>query len=467
MEITPAAAATLMALAAILSGFAVYWFFRFKSLLPAQRSLEQVQRQADELRQFFVRKSREAETLLEVAAAGSRSSQERSTLSAIVSIVARYLEADLVAFLLLDESTGELVTQPGAYGLEGDDLLYRIPLTEEGSSSVRVFRTGQPFITGDAQNDPGVISGFAKLWRAHSLMVIALRKEGHSIGVMRVGSFKRDFFTQEHLDLLKVIADEATVIVETAILNRRLGETAEQLQALSRMKDEFVTTVSHEFKTPLTTIRGFVSVMRTGDTGALTDQQEKFLTVVDNAVRKLEQLVTELLDLSKLEGGAAMDMRSLSLGELVSSVVDAHRGQAVEAGKVLVCEIPQRLPSVRGDEKWLRLVVDNLVSNALKFTKPGGRVAVSAMDKGDLVMVRVEDDGIGIHPEDKPNIFQKFYRARNSAELAVPGTGLGLAISREIINKHAGRIWFESEPGRGSKFFFVLSTAARGEAVPA
>lgn len=413
----------------------------------------------------LIQKSREIRTLHEVAnTLTSRDSETRTTLSAIVSIVARYLEADLVAFLLLDESAGELVTQPGAYGLEGSEMLYRIPLSQEGSSSVRVFKTGEPFVTGDAQNDPRVIAQYVKLWKIHSLMVVPVKSEGHPIGVIRVGSFKRGSFTPEHLDLVTVIAEEASVFVETALLNRRLSETAEQLKALNRMKDDFVSTVSHEFKTPLTTLMGFITILLSGETGPLSEQQSRFLTVAQNAVNRLTQLVTELLDLSKLEAGARMDMKALPLEPLVRSSVEAHEPAASKAGKLLTADIPKRLPKVWGDPRWLTLVVDNLLSNALKFTRPGGRIRVSVADKGGLLLVCVQDDGIGIPREDREHIFEKFYRARNHAEANAPGTGLGLAITREIVLKHGGKIWFESEPGQGTKFYFVISAARAGEA---
>src|SRR4029077_7939713 len=130
-------------------------------------------------------------------------------------------------------------------------------------------------------------------------------------GELRVGSFKREFFKKEHLELLTVIAGEAGIIVETAMLNKKLARTAEQLGALNRMKDDFVSMVSHEFKTPLTTMMGFITVMLDGETGELNEQQRKFLNVTNNAAKRLEYLVTELLDLSKLEAGAQMEMSPL------------------------------------------------------------------------------------------------------------------------------------------------------------
>jgi len=410
----------------------------------------------------LIKKSKEIKTLHDVAGAlSSRASQAPSTLAAVVSIVARSLEADLVAFLILDEGTGELVTQSGAFGLEGEEALYRLALTDDRSSSVRVFKTRKPFMTGDAQNDPQVITHYAKMWKVHSLMVVPLLLEDRCIGVMRVGSRKNDAFSDEQIALVSVIAEEAAIIVETSILNRRLAKTAEQLATLNRMKDEFVSTVSHEFKTPLTTISGFLTVMIEGDTGPLNTQQMKFLTIAKAASKRLSGLVSDLLDLSRLEGGAKMEMGPFDLARLMLDSVENHQPAAAEAGKTLTTEAPGIVPKALGDERWMQLVLDNLISNAVKFTHPGGRVRVRVQDKGEFVMVSVSDDGIGIPPEDREKVFERFYRAGNRSEVNAPGTGLGLAIAREVVDKHGGKIWLESELGKGTTFHFVVPAAGR------
>jgi signal transduction histidine kinase len=411
----------------------------------------------------LIRKSKEVKTLHDVAQAMVTRVGRDGSLGAIVAIVARALEADLVAFLILDESTGELVTQSGAYGLEGEELLYRIPLTEDRASSVRVFKTRKPFMSDDAQNDPGVIASYAQLWKVHSLLVVPLVIEDRVLGVMRVGSRRRNAFGGDALALVTVVAEEAAILVETAMLNRRLAQTAEQLAALNRMKDEFVSTVSHEFKTPLTTITGFLSVMLDGETGPVNEQQMKFLQIAKSAAKRLSGLVSDLLDLSRLEGGAKMEPRPLDLVELVGQSVENLQPAAAEGSKTLVWTPPVGLPAALGDARWLGLVVDNLISNAVKFTRPNGKVVIEMRDKGEFLMVSVADDGIGIPAADRDKIFERFYRASNRGEVNAPGTGLGLAIAREVVSKHGGKIWFDSEVGKGTTFRFVVP-AARQEA---
>jgi signal transduction histidine kinase len=446
--ITPLAAAVLMALAAAIAGVGAYWSLRFGELLPLRRRMRELEKKAGEW-------SREVSALHEVSdAVSERSLQDQSTLGAIVTIAAQTVGADLGAALLLDEGTGDLVTQPGAFGLEFKDL-YRVSLLEDASSSVRVFKTRQPFWTGNAQQDPGVIAQYAKLWKIHSLLAVPMRREGRCIGVLRLGSYKRDFFTADHAQLLGIIADEAAILVETAVLNRRLAETAEQLKALNRMKDEFVSTVSHEFKTPLATLNGFLSVLVNEEAGPLEPQQKKFLGLMETAVKRMIALVIELLDLSKLEGGAPMDLKPLAIESLVRSSVERHTPQAQDGGRKLAVDVPAGLPEVRGDSRWLPVVVDNLIANAIKFTHPGGRIAVSAQPRGEFVVISVADDGIGVPDDERDRIFERFHRASNSRD-STPGTGLGLAIAREIVHRHGGKIWCEAGSPKGTRFSFVI-----------
>jgi signal transduction histidine kinase len=155
----------------------------------------------------------------------------------------------------------------------------------------------------------------------------------------------------------------------------------------------------------------------------------------------------------------------VALETVVRSSVANHSRQATEAGKTISVELPAPVPAILGDAKWLGLAMDNLISNAVKVTRPGGRVAVSLACQGQTVEVCVADDGIGIHPDDQGRIFEKFFRARNRSEVSAPGTGLGLTIVKEVVSRHGGRIWFESEMGKGTSFRLTLSLqpAAAGD----
>ena len=243
------------------------------------------------------------------------------------------------------------------------------------------------------------------------------------------------------------------------MLYKRLAHTAEELKRLNRVKDDFLSTVSHELKTPLTTIKGFIAILLMEEAGNLNDQQKQFLKMVTGSVGRLEALISDLLDIAKLEGGVAMETEPVSLIELAKACVESLSVRAGQKNIKLEGEFPSSMPVVLADQQWISQVIDNLISNAIKFTPEGGRVTVSVQDKGGLALVCVQDTGVGIKEEERQNLFHKFYRAPSHAAMNVPGTGLGLAITKSVVEKHGGNIWVESTKGEGSKFYFVLPVA--------
>lgn len=376
--------------------------------------------------------------------------------SAILNIVAKIVEADVVASLLFDEAKGELVVSPGAYGItDSERMLYSIPVNNQASSSVRTFLTRKPFISADAQNDPDVLARYAKLWEIHSLMIVPICLRDRIIGVMRVGSRKKDFFTPDQLEFLTIIADELAIIIEMVTLYDNVTKTAQELAQLNRLKDEFLSTVSHELKTPLTTIKGFVSVILSGEVGPLNEQQLNFLSVVDQSVNRLTHLISNLLDLSRLNGKVEMEFQKADLTELVRGSVSNVMLKAREKKVSLTNALEKILPPVQADSRWIGQVIDNLLINAIKYAGSGAKISVSGTDKGEAVVICVEDNGPGIPLEEQKMVFEKFFRGKASAN-QVPGTGLGLAISKSVIEKHGGKIWVESKPGKGARFCFAL-----------
>ncbi|MBI4054551.1 MAG: HAMP domain-containing histidine kinase [Elusimicrobia bacterium] len=406
----------------------------------------------------LIQRAREMKTLYEVASAMTSQPKLQANLSAIVSIVAKALSADLCAFLLYDEKAQELVTQHGAYGIANDETsLYRIPVANRQSSSVRVFLNGQPFMTQDALRDPSVISHFASLWRVRSLMVVPLKVENRRIGVLRIGSFSPGVFGEDHLQVASMIADEAAVIVDHAVLYARLSENAMELKRLNHLKDEFISTISHELKTPLTTIKGFLALLLQGEAGRLEGLQRQFLTIADNASDRLDLLISDLLDISSLESQELrMELVPVSLEEVIAREMKDYAARAKEKHLTFRSDLPGSLPMVQADPKWMGRVLDNLLSNAVKFTPPGGRIGLIAQNKGDFMQVTVSDTGIGVGPRELQHIFEKFYQVRGGSRQGSPGTGLGLAIAKSVVEKHGGRIWAESEAGAGTSIHFVL-----------
>jgi signal transduction histidine kinase/uncharacterized protein YigA (DUF484 family) len=222
---------------------------------------------------------------------------------------------------------------------------------------------------------------------------------------------------------------------------------------LDQMKSEFVSTVSHDLRSPLSGVLLAAGMIKRID--PVTPKQDELLEIIIRNVKDMSGLIDELLDVGKIESGIGMERGPCSLRPILLEVAASFQEQ-VETKKLrLELRIPPHLESVLGNEQRLKQVVANLVGNAIKYTPEGGDILVQVEDLGPEVLVMVRDTGIGIPPTHQPYVFDKFYRVRDDSA-AVKGAGLGLAIVKSIIEKHRGRVWLESEVGHGSTFYFAL-----------
>jgi len=240
------------------------------------------------------------------------------------------------------------------------------------------------------------------------------------------------------------------------------AETAEQnarLLELDRLKDEFVALVSHELRTPLTSIIGYLEMVVEEGGETLSWEQQSFLSTVQRNVSRLSRLVDDLLFIARIDAGRMeISRRQVDLGRVLEEAVDAVRPVADGKGVALDLEVGP-LSTVAGDRARLAQLLDNLVSNAVKFTPSGGRVSIRASNGSGRVRVEVTDTGIGIPSDELPRLFTRFYRASTARTTETPGTGLGLAISQSIAEAHGSRIAVESAPGLGTTFAFELPVA--------
>lgn len=226
------------------------------------------------------------------------------------------------------------------------------------------------------------------------------------------------------------------------------------LKELDRVKSEFVTAVSHDLRTPLTTILGYIELLPRA--GSVTAQQEEFIQHVLQSLETITELVDNLLDSDRLEAGFDLEMGPCDLLQVIEQTVRDFRPRAEKKKQELRWEPPAALPLVQGNRHRLRQVMGNLLNNAMKYTRAGGWIAVTAFEDNGHVVVHVADNGIGILPAQQPYIFDKFYRVESEETLRITGTGLGLSIVKTVIEKHNGRVWVESKAGEGSVFSFVL-----------
>jgi signal transduction histidine kinase len=245
---------------------------------------------------------------------------------------------------------------------------------------------------------------------------------------------------------------------EIGDLSRSFHTMTAQLAELDRLKAEFVSVASHEIKTPLSVIRGYVSLLADGIYGEVNDQQKKTLESVSDQVDRLTRLVHRLLDISRFEaGGGRLELRRINVRDFLDELTGGFHVLAFQNGIDFTVNVAGDVPvNVEGDADRLNEVLGNILSNAFKFTERGGRISLDARRDGTGLVVEVQDSGVGIPPDKLPKIFEKFYQVDNSAQPRSAGSGLGLAIAKEIVEAHGGTISAGSEVGKGTRFRVTL-----------
>jgi two-component system phosphate regulon sensor histidine kinase PhoR len=233
-----------------------------------------------------------------------------------------------------------------------------------------------------------------------------------------------------------------------------LVQNLTRVRRLETVRRDFISNVSHELRTPLASLKALTETLQEG---ALEDPTaaRRFLGRIETEVDALTQMATELLELTRIESGQVpLEMKAVDPANLLNLASDRMRAQAERAGLRLRVEVPPRLPMIRADAPRLEQVLVNLIHNAVKFTRPGGEVVLSASSEGIFVRFSVRDTGAGIPEDDLERIFERFYKADRARSGG--GTGLGLSIARHIVEAHGGKIWAESVEDRGSTFYFTV-----------
>ena len=218
-----------------------------------------------------------------------------------------------------------------------------------------------------------------------------------------------------------------------------------------QLKNELIATVSHDLKNPLSVINGYIELL-----AMYPDRSTEFMRMIKRSIRTMRQLIDDLLDLAHIDAGLELRAEPLDLSTVIQDSVMSLKSLAEEKSLDLEVSIPPDLPLVHADEKRLRQIVVNLLSNAIKYTPPEGHVAVRAEARDTMVMVSVEDNGLGISPEDQAQVFERFYRVRRPETDGIEGTGLGLAIVKSLVEAHGGKLGLQSHLGEGSTFYFTI-----------
>jgi signal transduction histidine kinase len=254
---------------------------------------------------------------------------------------------------------------------------------------------------------------------------------------------------------------ERAARTESEAVQQLLSAQNERLRELDRLKDEFVSLVSHELRTPLTSIRGYIELLMDDAETPDADRRQRYLEIVDRNSERLLELVSDLLFLAQIEAGKlGIERSQVDLNRIVEECVETSSPVALSRGIELSAKI-DRVARLEGDRARLVQVLDNLVSNGLKFTPSGGRVEVRLSSEDGAAMLEIEDSGVGIPADEQEHLFERFFRSSNATENAIPGTGLGLTITKAIVERHGGRIEVESAENAGTTVRVQLPLAAR------
>ena len=263
-------------------------------------------------------------------------------------------------------------------------------------------------------------------------------------------------FAPEVVNLLQTLATQSALAIQNARLFREIAEKGRQLEVASQHKSEFLASMSHELRTPLNAILGFNEMILGEIYGEVPADLQEPLADIQNSGRHLLRLINNVLDLAKIEAGRMeLALADYSVQDTVESVRTSLRPLAADKGLEFVAMVPADLPLAHGDAGRITQCIMNLAGNALKFTREG-RVEISAELQGDTLVYRVADTGIGIAPDKLETVFSEFRQGDANITSEFGGTGLGLSITRKFVEMHRGRIWVESELGKGSTFLFAI-----------
>ncbi len=410
------------------------------------------------------RKVTQLEALGAVGQAESFSLNLTEVLNTIITQAVQLSGADGGSIYEFDEDAREFRVET-VYGTSPEtlDVLRRTRIGLDDTLLGKAATLGRPLELPDlrdARLDPHLSVLAEDGWR--SLVAVPMLREGRIVGAMVVRRHVPGSIPQEICDLLETFASQSALALINAQLYRQLERQSAALEVASQHKSEFLASMSHELRTPLNAIIGFSEVLLERMFGELNERQDDYLRDIWSSGKHLLELLNDILDLSKIEAGQMVLSRSeFDVRESLEYCLSMVRERALKQRILLSFEVDPEVGLLDADRLRFRQVVLNLLSNAVKFTPDGGRVQVRASMHDQDLVVTVADTGPGVAAEDRQRIFDSFQQGTRHTE-QVEGTGLGLTLSKRIIEVHGGRIWVESEPGKGSTFGFALP-AGSGE----
>jgi signal transduction histidine kinase len=402
------------------------------------------------------RRLRDMAALVDMAKQVTGNLKLKDVLQTTVQILQGLLTARASTITMLSQDGTDLVVV-AAVGVE--PAYHRARMKLEESVSGAVVRKGELIYIRDAHSAPNFLF-FDEVVR--SLLVVPLTIRNETIGTMAVDSARRNAFSDSDIQLMTIAAAQVSVAIANARfieeLERRAAELAiayEELKESDRIKDELVQNVSHELRTPLTFVKGYVDLVLEGEMGAVSGPQRDALNIVADKTRDITRLIEDIVTLQRISSGN-LQLQEVSLTELVKTAVAGHRLVASKRGLHLTESLPESSATARVDKARVNQVLDNLIGNAMKFSPNGGTISVRMKEVDREIQIVIADQGIGVPKDKQERIFERFYQVDGSARRRFGGTGVGLAIVKRIVDAHHGKIWVESEVGKGSSFFVAF-----------
>ncbi|HLO31816.1 MAG TPA: ATP-binding protein [Anaerolineales bacterium] len=394
------------------------------------------------------------ERLLEVVRGLTTAPELESFLQTIINEAIELTNSELASILEYDETAEELRFL--AMHWFQRDLLRPMGVPLDGSAAGWVYRRGQPLIIQDAKLDQRHFKVVDRVTKheTHSLVAVPLMVRGEVVGVLEALNKKDNaHYTEEDQAILETLAALAAQAVKNDNLQRKVRATSVELAELERLKTDFIAITSHELRTPLGLILGHATFLRE----LASEQYDDQLDMIIRNATKLKEIVENLSDVDNVQTGAArVRSQKVSLAKVAGDVTLTFQDEAKSRNITLNCEIEQSPFYVNADEVKLSIALSNLIKNALQFTESGGHVTVKVQEESGYFKVSVTDDGIGIPTRDLPRVFERFFQVETHLTRHYGGMGLGLSVAKAMIDLHGGRIWAESEEGKGSTFTFLL-----------
>jgi len=393
-----------------------------------------------------------------LTAISSSIADTKPVFDVILQSCQRLFAGDIVGVMLVRDDNLLDVASYAGQGLDELRKIFPLPLAEasvSGRAIVEQRVVAYPDV--DAPDTPTLTRKLAGIVGFRSIVAAPMIFEGRGIGALWVGRSFPGAFTDKHLALLRTFAEQAVIAIQNARLFREIQDKSRQLEVANQHKSEFLANMSHELRTPLNAIIGFSEVLLERLFGELNEKQDDYLKDIHSSGRHLLQLINDILDLSKVEAGRMdLDIATFDLPSAISNAMTLIRERAQRHGIALGLDADAQLGEIVADERKFKQILLNLLTNAVKFTPDGGRIDVRARRDAENVTVGVHDTGIGIAPEDQEAVFEEFRQVGRSYTSKQEGTGLGLTLTRKFVELHGGRIWLESEPGKGSTFTFTI-----------